>query len=165
MLPERKRKRIGDILEIPLSKGFAYAHYVNEHQTSTALGSLIRVFPGIYPKKLEDPCSLVSQREKYYAYVPLARSLTLGLLSIVGSAEVPLRCRKFPTTKRWVSREFNPNNPKTWFVVHFDDEGNRTTTMHRSLPKKYYGVTMDEIVTIPFLVNLIEDGWTPESEV
>lgn len=164
-MPERKRKRIGDILEIPLSKGFAYAQYVNEHRMPTALGSLIRIFPGMYSTPLEDPCTLVTQREKYYVYVPLARSLTLGLLRIVGSAEVPEKCRKFPTTKRWLSREFNPNNPKFWFVVHFDDDGNRTTTEYKSLPKKFYGLTMDSIMTIPLLVKRIEAGWTPESEV
>lgn len=158
-----KRKKIGDLLEIPLMHGFAYAQYINEHKTPPKFGSLIRVFPETYEKRPENVTKILDLTESFFAFVPLARSITLGLINIVDHAKVPERCRSFPKLKRFF--QFDLSKPKVWFVVEFDEIGNRKTTRYTTLPKKYHGLSMDQVITIPLLAERIEGGWTPESEV
>ena len=44
----RVRKKIGDVIEIPTSKGLAYVQYTHYHQAPPVYGSLIRVLKGFY---------------------------------------------------------------------------------------------------------------------
>ena len=44
----RIRKKIGDVIEIPTSKGFAYVQYTHYHKDPPVYGSLIRVLEGFY---------------------------------------------------------------------------------------------------------------------
>ena len=44
----RIRKKIGDVIEIPTSKGFAYVQYTHYHKDPPVYGSLIRVLQEFY---------------------------------------------------------------------------------------------------------------------
>ncbi|HMP79861.1 MAG TPA: hypothetical protein PKD54_10445 [Pirellulaceae bacterium] len=47
--PKRRvRPRFGDIIELPLEPGYAYAHYTHKHKT---YGHLIRILPGTFRRR------------------------------------------------------------------------------------------------------------------
>jgi hypothetical protein len=48
---ERIRPRFGDIIEIPMPQGFAYAQYTHKHTDPPRFGALIRVMPGLFPSR------------------------------------------------------------------------------------------------------------------
>jgi len=43
-----RRVKIGDIIEIPTSKGLAYAQYTHNHKQRPHFGALIRVLDGLF---------------------------------------------------------------------------------------------------------------------
>ncbi len=61
----------GDVVEIPLSHGFAYGQYVNRHRAPPVFGDLSRVLPGIYRTRLESFTELAQERERFLVFFPL----------------------------------------------------------------------------------------------
>ena len=62
------RPVLGDIIEIPLSKGFAYAQYINNHTAPPRYGTLIRILPDTYHKRPTDFTKLAEGKELYSVF-------------------------------------------------------------------------------------------------
>ncbi|HKA60713.1 MAG TPA: hypothetical protein VKD28_19000, partial [Gemmatimonadales bacterium] len=88
-----KRARIGDIIEIPTSRGLAYVQYTHHDPTH---GSLIRVFPGIFDERPNSFTELAKRRARFVAFVPLERAISQKIFDIVGRAPIPEDAQKFP---------------------------------------------------------------------
>lgn len=155
-----RRIVLGDVVEIPLSKGYAYAQYVNCHRKSPRHGELIRVFPTLLHAPLSDLGELLTQTELYCCFCPVGIAVSQKMVRIVGNAPVPTRCRKLPHFKS-CNKNYETGK-KTWFI--WDGKATRSVKVDKlsAAEKKY---PMKEIVNIPLLVERIEEGWLPEHEV
>jgi len=97
----RLHKKIGDIIEVPTSKGLAYVQYTHEYTKPPNWGSLIRVLQGFYKErpsneKLE---KLVKKPHRFQTFCPIYRVVNIGDWERVGNFPVPKFALKFPVFK------------------------------------------------------------------
>ena len=167
-----KRAMLGDIVQIPLSKGFAYAQYVNNHKAPPTWGNLLRILPGIYSEKQTNYSELAEMEELYYQFFPLGPALNKTDITLVSNEEIPERCKEFPLFKSFqhILRLFHPKKPKKklkmWYLSRFLPDGSiEEESLIGDLPKKYYDLSVESIVNDTALIEKIESGWHPRDEV
>ncbi|HEV3079066.1 MAG TPA: hypothetical protein VGY66_04780 [Gemmataceae bacterium] len=160
-MAQRKFKRLvlGDVVEIALPGGkFAYAQYVFNYTKPPVWGTLLRVLKGIYPRRQKDVAELVDGEDQFPVFYPAARTLSLGLITIIGNAPVPLRFKKLP-----LFRACNTNfktGVKTWWLW----DGKRERYVGKLSPE-HYDLPICQIIGHQLLVDRIASGWSPRDEV
>ena len=75
-----KRVRIGDVVEIPTKRGFAYGQYALHHQQ---MGALLRVLPGFFSERPNDFTGLVTQSPRFVTFFPLGAAVHRGIFEVV----------------------------------------------------------------------------------
>ena len=97
----RIRKKIGDVIEVPTSKGLAYVQYTHEHTTPPIWGSLIRVLKGFYKKRPthEELEKIVQQPHRFQTFCIVYRVVNIGDWERVENFPVPNFAQKFPIFK------------------------------------------------------------------
>ena len=97
----RVRKKIGDVIEIPTSKGLTYVQYTHQHTAPPVWGSLIRVLQGFYKKRLanEEIATLVNKPHRFQTFCPVYRVVNIGDWERIGNFPVPEFAQKFPIFK------------------------------------------------------------------
>ena len=98
----RLHKKIGDIIEIPTSKGLAYVQYTHQHKgPGTIWGSIIRVLQGFYKTKPseEELAEIVNKPHRFQTFCPIYRGVNIGDWERVGNFPVPEFAQKFPIFK------------------------------------------------------------------
>ena len=93
----RKRVRLGDIIEVKVKGGFAYAQYTHEHKVGAGMGSLIRVFDNIYAKRPESLEEIVEQPERFSVFFPVSVAVWRGIFPLMGNVDIPPKLQEFPT--------------------------------------------------------------------
>ena len=149
-----KRAKIGDIVEILTSRGFAYVQYTHHDPTH---GSLVRVLPGIFDKRPQSFDALARQRARFVAFVPLGKAISQKVFSVVARAPIPEDAQKFPLFR---AGAVSPSGRvKTWWLW----DGKKEWPV---------GDLSPEQETLPFrsiwndtlLIERIESGWVPGNE-
>jgi len=97
----RIRKKIGDVIEVPTSKGLAYVQYTHEHTPPPVWGSLIRVLQGFYQTRPSDEEleKLIQQPHRFQTFCIVYRMVNIGDWERVGNFPVPDFAQKFPFFK------------------------------------------------------------------
>lgn len=97
----RIQKKIGDVIEIPTSKGLAYVQYTHQHTSPPVWGSLIRVLQGFYKTRPSDKtlADLAKKPHRFQKFCPVHYSVNLGDWDRVGNFPVPDFAQKFPIFK------------------------------------------------------------------
>ena len=97
----RIRKKIGDVIEVPTSKGLAYVQYTHEYTKPPKWGSLIRVLQGFYKKRpsMEELGEVVDLPHRFQTFCPVYRVVNIGDFDRVGNFPVPAFAQKFPIFK------------------------------------------------------------------
>jgi hypothetical protein len=148
------RVKIGDIIEIPTSKGLAYAQYTHKHHQ---WGALIRVLDGIYKTRPSNFAELVKKQHRFVTFFPLGAAVNRKIFEVVGHAEVPEEAAKFPLFRAG-------NADKNWKVaVWWLWDGEKSWPVGQLTPEEYK-LPIQEIPNDTALVNEIEKGWTPEND-
>jgi hypothetical protein len=156
----RKRLRLGDVLEIPLSrKRYAYVQYVFYHRDPPVWGYLIRVLPGTYSRRPAEFRPLVDGPERFVAFCPIGVGLRLGGWKIVANEPVPDRFEKLPLFKAH-NRDYHTGYT-TWFLR----DGPEAKQIGDQLPEEYWDLPNLELVSHDLLVERIERGWLPRDDV
>jgi len=149
------RLKIGDIIQIPTCKGFAYAQYTHKHPQ---YGALIRVFHKFYDTPTHNYLQLASQAERFATFFPLGAAVNRKIVTIAGNAPIPTYAQQFPTFRAGV---IDPSTGKvpTWWLWDGEKEWlvGELTTEQRKLPIR--GIWNDTL-----LIERIESGWTPETD-
>jgi hypothetical protein len=144
--------QIGDVIEIPASRGLAYAQYTHEHSTAPRFGSLIRVLPGFYqepPKTLEP---LVQQAHVFVVFFPLKSAIRQGIVRRVANVPVPPMARGFPVFRDGLA------NPKTGKVdVWWLWDGQKSWRVG-TLTEEQKSYPVRQIVNDTMLIMMIEKG-------
>jgi hypothetical protein len=146
--PNRKRARLGDVLEIGTPAGLAYFQYTHQHQT---YGGLIRVLPGTYEERPTAGrlSELVRRRERFVVFFPVRAAANRGLVSVVANEPIPPHAQSFPL--------FKSGRPGNWWLWDGEHEWRigELTAEQRTLPTR--GIWNDTM-----LASRIASGWSPE---
>lgn len=152
-----KKIRIGDIVEIPTSKGMAYAQY--SHAAKGEGGVIIRVLVGLFKKRPDSFEEVVEKKHKFITPFPLGPAINRGIFNVVGNVEVPDEEKIFPLFRAAGATD-EEGIVKVWWL--WDGEKEWPIGI---LPSKYIRLPILWVPNDTALVEMIEEGWTPETDV
>jgi hypothetical protein len=155
-----KRPVLGDVVEIPLVGGFAYAQYVFKHTDPPQYGELIRVLPGVFDVPPDNLQALVEGPDRFVQFYPLGVAVSARFVRIVGQFDVPDRFRTLPLFKAG-----GFNDPKTKEIRSWWLWDGQKSWQEDPLAVEHYDLPDRGIVGHPLLMELIETGWHPRDEV
>lgn len=151
-----KRIRIGDIIEIPTSKGLAYAQYAHRRKN---WGALIRVLSGFYKERPHSFSELINQPERFVVFFPLQAAVSRRIFEVIAHEEVPVFAQRFPLFRAagFVDRDGRVIN---WLLWNGESEWRveRLTDEQRQLPLR-------QVWNDTLLIQRIEEGWTPGADL
>jgi len=155
-LVNRKKPKIGDVIEIETPEGLAYFQYTHEH---SKMGSLIRVLPGIYTERPLEFHHLVTQPDRFVTFFPLGAAVHRDIVRIVANEVIPSQARKFPLFRAAGARDRDGrvlnwwlcDGKREWFIGDLEPE-------HHKLPIE--GIWNDTL-----LIERIVQGWKPEDDL
>lgn len=143
----------GDVIEIRVPGGTAYAQYVGEHPS---LGGTLLLDPTVQAEPLLDT-SRFDGSTGYYVFYPVRAAVRAGLVTV--RAPAPLENATVPERLRRAGVRSPDGRVLTWIVL--DRSGlsvfERLEDGQRTLP-------IGAIWNHEMLVHRIAEGWTPERE-
>lgn len=150
-----KRVKLGDIIEIPTSKGLAYAQFSHLHPRYNAL---LRILPGLFDLRPADLSSIVESPEVFVPFFPLQAAINQDIFEVAGNHPVPDFAKSFPLFRAGV---IDPATKKVniWWLWDGTKEWKvgEITPEQRNLPLR--GIWNDTL-----LIERIESGWTPATD-
>ena len=147
--------KIGDIIEIEVAKGLAYAQYTHKHRQ---YGALLRVFGGLYDVRPNNFAALVKSKPTFMCFFPLNVAVDQGIVSIVDNVALPTEAKAFPVFRAGVT---DPSTHKVgvWWLWDGEKEWRVGDLTAEQRKLSIRGVWNDTL-----LVERIEAGWTPETD-
>jgi len=149
------RVRIGDVIEVPTSRGLAYVQHVCNNEK---YGALVRILPGFYADRPAELSDVVKTLERFVTFFPLQAAISRGIFQIVGNEDLPPASKRFPLFRAagFVDRAGRVHD---WFLWDGEREWKvgQLTDEQRALPIR--SVWNDTL-----LVQRIEEEWTPASD-
>lgn len=156
MVKQRKRPKIGDILEIETPKGFAYMQYTHKH---FKYGTLIRVLPGIFKEHLSDFSRLVNEEERFLVFFPVGAAANREIVSIVGHEEIPAHLLEFPLM-RMAGGATREGKILNWWLF----DGVREWRID-ALKPEHHKLSIVEGWNDTLIIERITSGWTPDKYI
>jgi hypothetical protein len=154
-----KRIKIGDIVEVPTSKGLAYAQVTHIHgEEHSSYGPLVRIVPGFFTKRPERFDELVRQKPVAMMFCTLRAAIKSGVCEIVANVPVPEESKKFPLF-RGSNNDPGGDAPKKWWFW----DGDRTWPVGK-ISAEQRRMPLREIVDGVLLRERIESGWSPATD-
>jgi hypothetical protein len=148
----RGRPKIGDVIEIPTARGFAYAQLTHIHPQ---FGDLIRVFPGIYLEKPSHFAEVLMSEPRFTIFFPVGAAVRRSSVNIVAHEPIPEELQRFPLFR---AGAFNPvlGTVNAWWLWDGDRQWQvgDLTEEQRRLPIR-------EAWTEGLLIDRIEQDWSP----
>jgi hypothetical protein len=125
-----KRTKIGDIVEISTSLGYAYAQYTHKNPQ---YGALLTVLPGFYNQRPENFEDIVGGTPRFLCFFLLAAAVNQKMVSVVDHRPVPEAARAFPIFRAGqidfctgtVANWWLWDGVTEWPVLELDDEQKR----------------------------------------
>lgn len=147
--------KIGDLIEIGVSSGWAYALYTH---SSKMYGALLRVLPGIYSSRPDDLLNLTSQRPLFSCFFPLSAAVKQGRVAVVGKTPIPDKLKTFPVFRAGM---VNPQTGKVdnWWLWDGDNEVRIGDLSPEQRKLDIRGVWNDTL-----LIERVEKQWRPEQD-
>lgn len=151
-----KRIKVGDIVEIKTSKGYAYAQYVMKDKQ---WGALLRVKEPIFSEPQTEFEGIVSGDERFITFYPLQASINQGIFRIAGNLEVPYDRGEVSV---WRAVGFRDRKGKIldWWIVKGEQE-----TPTKRLSRAQKKLPIQEVINDTELIRRIEQNWKAEDEV
>lgn len=84
-LVNRVRPQLGDVVEIQVKKGYAYAHFTHAHKQ---YGSLLRVFGEIHATRPAEFSHVVIQPVLFQTFFPLGAACSRKIVTLVANEAV-----------------------------------------------------------------------------
>lgn len=137
---------IGDVIEVATPCGYAYLQYTHEHPVHL---SLVRVLPGLFPRRPDDLAPLVSGPERFAMLHLVKVGARQGLYQVVGRYEIPEDARAFPLMRS--------NLFPGWSIVA---DGEREVARVKELDDDQKQLPELAIWPFPDLVRAIASEWS-----
>lgn len=145
---------IGDVFEVATNRGLAYIQYSHDHGR---YGSLVRVLPGLFPKRRPDLCGLTMNHERFYTFYPVRSGLQLGKVALVAHCIVPTAARAFPLLRHRAGRDPKTREMRWWLWDENGVAGSRVSQLTHEQSSR----SIAEICNHAALVDKIESDWAP----
>ncbi|WP_434049765.1 hypothetical protein [Marinobacter salarius] len=151
-----KRIKIGDIVEIPVENGYAYAQYTHKN---SEFGALLRVFSGVYPSRPSEPGALMDGNLQFSIFCLLQTSVNQGLLSIVGNASIAEPNQSFPLFRAGFVDPATRKVSKWWLWDGVEEwPVGKLTADQKKFPFR-------EIANPAMIIYRVDNDWTPETDI
>jgi len=150
-----KRIKLGDVIEIPTSRGLAYAQYALRKEQ---WGALIRVLPGFFEKRPPTLCDLVTQKERFVTFFPLQAAVNRRIFEVVENCETPESAKAFPLFRAagYVDRQGKVHDWWLW-------DGEREWRIG-NLSQAQVKLPIRSVINDTLLIKEIVDEWSPETD-
>lgn len=148
------RVPIGSIIQIPTSKGFAYAQYTHKVPKQ---GQVVRVLEGFHKNPQTDLDKLAQKASAFSILYTLIPAVKLKQVELIGNRPVPEFARKFPVFKNGFP---DPVTHKVGVWVLWDGENYWKTP---ALSEKEKNYPPSSIWNTALLIHRLESGWTPRT--
>lgn len=149
MTTQRKRVKVGDILELKAAKRFAYLHFLGRHPE---YGDAVLVSPGLGERPTPVTGEIFSSG--YVAFYPLSAAVAQGLVEVVAHLpppDLPKRLRR-PGAR-------SGRRVDTWIV-----EGDSGEVVREKLSEEELQLPIAAIWNHELLVQRVAEGWHPAQE-
>lgn len=151
-----KRAKIGDIIEIKISVGYAYMQYT---QKDSMKGALIRVFKGTYKDPLENLSILEDKEIQFITFFPLQYAIKEGIVKVVGNMELREEFKKFPIFKNMLGQDLKTNKAKSWNLW----DGEKIIGIIKPpLTQEQKMLPISGTINDTMLIERIENEWTAD---
>lgn len=149
-----KRVQRGDVIEVPVATGLAYAQFINEHAT---WGQLICVFDEIHISRPLILSDIVYGQVRFKVFFPFSTAVSMGVFEVIGSGVIAEWNREFPVFRDGVAD--NEGRVRAWWLWDGTREWRieQLTPAQRTLPFR-------ELLNDAMLVSRIEKNWRPETD-
>ncbi len=148
--------RIGDVIEIPTVKGFAYAQITHR---KPSYGPLLRVLEGTWQEPPADPRGIVAEPARFHAFFPVDAAVRRGVVRRVGNVPVPDHARRFPLLRGGGIRNPDGSHGDWW-----PWDGDRETRLGQHLTAEQKALSTDDVVNDTLLIERIATDWHPGDE-
>jgi len=149
MAPQRKRARVGDILELEAGGHFAYLQYIGKHPE---YGDAVLVSPRLQPRQPSVTENIFS--DGYVAFYPVTAAASQGLVKVVGHVSPPA----LPSRLRRAGVRSGPR-VDTWII---EDESGEVVKAKLSEEELKFPIAA--IWNHDLLIQRVAEGWTPQRE-
>ena len=150
-----KRVKVGDVIEIPTERGFAYAQYVLRKEQ---WGALLRILPRFFEERPPDLCELVKEKEKFVTFFPLQAAVNREIFDVIENCDIPQSAKQFPLFRAAGSIDRNGKVLDWWLW-----DGEREWRIGK-LTADQMKLPMRHVVNDTQLIDDIEKEWTPETD-
>jgi hypothetical protein len=156
-----RRIRVGDVIEIITSRGFAYGHITHIHKTERAsFGPLVRALPGFFDNRPSQFDGLVRESPVSMMFCALNRAMRDGICEVAGSVPVPEESQEFPLFRNTQDYGVRPStDPKRWWFW----DGEKSWFVGKLKPEQRR-MPIEEIVDGELLRERVETGWSPATD-
>lgn len=151
-----KKAKPGDICEIKTSKGLAYFQCMRDDKR---WGMMIRVLSGTFDERPSDLAAIALQPEQFITFFPLSFALKKKLVTLVGPAPLPPEAQEMPKFRGRGAIDRN-GRVLNWYLI----DGDREIPI-KELTPELRKLSIQAVVNDTALIEMIEDGWTPEQAV
>jgi hypothetical protein len=149
------KPRIGDVMEIRTTKGFAYAQYTHKHRM---LGALLRVFGSLHDSGASDLVQVVSEAPAFFCFFPLTAAIGMGIVKVVGNVPLSPEAQVFPLFRTGIP-DRSTKKVDVWRLW----DGERSWPVGR-LTAEQRKLSMCEGWNDTLLIERLESGWRPEND-
>ena len=150
-----KRIRPGDVIEIPTSRGLAYAQYVLKKEQ---WGALIRILPGFFKERPSEICEVVKAKEQFVTFFPLQAAVNRKIFEVFENCDVPQSAKQFPLFRAagHIDRQGKVHDWWLW-------NGEREWRIEK-LSEEHVNLPLRSVWNDTLLKERIEEGWTPQTD-
>jgi hypothetical protein len=142
--------KIGDVIEIPTSRGFAYAQVTHR---KPSWGFLLRVIEGYWQERPTDFLEVVLKPTRFLTFYPVGSGIHRGVVSHVANVVVPLPYRKFPLFRDRMHLDHGD-----WWLW----DGEKEWRLGPDLPPEYRGLSYRLILNDIALVERVTSDYRPD---
>jgi hypothetical protein len=153
--PGFKRAKIGDVIEIPTSKGLRYAQYSHDNPV---MGTLLRVLPAVHMARPASLRETADAETLYYIFFPVRAAVRRKIFEIVDNCPIPPHSAPFPLFRGSMPPD-REGRYHAWWLWDGDKEW-RIETLNAEQRR----LSLRQICNDTYLVHLLETGWTPADE-
>lgn len=148
--------RIGDIIEIPTAKGFAYAQVTHK---MPIYGHLIRVVEGIWRARPEGLHEVASGPTRFFTFFPVAAALNQNIVRLAGNVPVPPQFAEVPLMRQAGLEPLGGGKVDWWLW-----DGKEPWRIG-SLTPEQRKLSIVEVVNDTMLIKWIDTDWHPETDI
>lgn len=147
MIVNRKRSRIGDVMEIKTARGLSYFQYTHRIEQ---WGALIRIFITNYNKRPNDFVPIVADAVQFTVFFPLSAACNRGLVQLVANENIRPELQPFPSFKvpGFTDRSGNIHN---WFLWD-----GKTERRIENITEDFLALPIREVINDTSLIERIE---------